>query len=169
MENKERPTYWSVLPACVRYAPISAGAKLLYSEIAALTPAYGYCSARNEYFMWLYKKKKKTIQLWVDQLVSMGFVERVVIGNKRQLRAVAASGKMGGFRPPTVEEVAAYCQLCQYDVNPALFVKFYTSKGWKIGKNMMQDWRAQVDAWVERAKTEKPQNDSDWMQTLKNL
>lgn len=38
------------------------------------------------------------------------------------------------FSPPTVEEVTAYCLERRNDVDPARFVDFYTSKGWKIGK-----------------------------------
>lgn len=55
-----------------------------------------------------------------------------------------------GFVPPTVEEVAAYCNVRGNRVDPQAFVDFYTSKGWRIGKESMRDWRAAVRTWEKR-------------------
>ena len=54
------------------------------------------------------------------------------------------------FSPPSVEEVEAYCEEHGYDVDPEEFVDFYTSKGWKVGKNPMKDWKAAVRTWARR-------------------
>lgn len=51
------------------------------------------------------------------------------------------------FKPPTVEEVAAYVKEKGYVVDAEQFVAFYESKGWMIGKNKMQKWRAAVATW----------------------
>lgn len=51
------------------------------------------------------------------------------------------------FNPPTVEEVAAYVKEKGYSVDAEQFVAFYESKGWMIGKNKMQKWRAAVATW----------------------
>lgn len=51
------------------------------------------------------------------------------------------------FRPPTVDEVRAYCKERGNNVDPEMFVDFYTSKGWKVGKNPMKDWKAAVRTW----------------------
>jgi uncharacterized protein YdaU (DUF1376 family) len=51
------------------------------------------------------------------------------------------------FKPPTVEEVAAYVKEKGYSVDAEQFVAFYESKGWMIGKNKMQKWRAAVATW----------------------
>lgn len=51
------------------------------------------------------------------------------------------------FSPPTVEEVHAYCKEKGYAVDPQRFVDYYTSNGWKVGKNPMKDWRAAVRNW----------------------
>ena len=55
------------------------------------------------------------------------------------------------FIPPTVEEVAAYCQQRGNSVNPQMFVDFYSAKGWKVGKDTMKDWRACVRTWEQRS------------------
>jgi hypothetical protein len=54
------------------------------------------------------------------------------------------------FVPPTVDEVAAYCQERGNDVDPERFVDFYACKGWCVGKNPMKDWRAAVRTWEKR-------------------
>lgn len=59
------------------------------------------------------------------------------------------------FIPPTVEEVSAYCKEKGYDVDPERFVSFYASKGWKVGKNSMVDWKMAIVGWVKRDKERK--------------
>ena len=56
------------------------------------------------------------------------------------------------FTPPTVEEVTAYCRERQNSVDAQRFVDFYTSKGWKVGKENMRDWKAAVRTWEHRDK-----------------
>lgn len=51
------------------------------------------------------------------------------------------------FSPPSVEDVQAYCQEKGYKVNAQRFVDYYTSNGWRVGKNPMKDWRAAVRNW----------------------
>ena len=51
------------------------------------------------------------------------------------------------FTPPTVEEVRAYCTEKGYTVDPKRFVDYYTSNGWRVGKNPMKDWKAAVRTW----------------------
>ena len=51
------------------------------------------------------------------------------------------------FTPPSVEEVAAYCQERGNGVDAARFVDFYSSKGWMVGKSKMKDWKAAVRNW----------------------
>lgn len=52
-----------------------------------------------------------------------------------------------GFVPPTVPEVAAYCGERKNFVDPQVFVDFYTSKGWMVGRNRMRDWKSAVRTW----------------------
>ena len=56
------------------------------------------------------------------------------------------------FKPPSVDDVRAYCTERGNNVDPQSFVDFYESKGWMIGKNKMKDWKAAVRTW-ERSET----------------
>ena len=56
------------------------------------------------------------------------------------------------FSPPSVEEVKAYCDEKGYAVDPGRFVDYYTSNGWRVGKNPMKDWRAAVRTWNGKEK-----------------
>ena len=58
------------------------------------------------------------------------------------------------FTPPSIEEVAAYCQERGNGVDASRFVDFYSSKGWMVGKSRMKDWKAAVRNW-ERSRDEK--------------
>ena len=51
------------------------------------------------------------------------------------------------FIPPTIEEVQSYCRERQNDVDAEKFINHYTSNGWMVGKNKMQDWKAAVRTW----------------------
>ena len=54
------------------------------------------------------------------------------------------------FTPPTVDEVRDYCSERNNGIDPEAFCDFYTSKGWKVGKNPMKDWKAAVRTWEKR-------------------
>lgn len=54
--------------------------------------------------------------------------------------------------PPSVEEVSEYCKERKNTVNAQQFVDFYASKGWKVGREPMKDWRAAVRTWEQREK-----------------
>ena len=60
------------------------------------------------------------------------------------------------FTPPTVEEVRAYCRERGNHVDPQRFVDYYTSNGWKVGRNPMKDWRAAVGTWERSDSGGKP-------------
>lgn len=56
------------------------------------------------------------------------------------------------FSPPTVEEVAAYCDERGNNIDPQHFVDYYAARGWMIGKNHMKDWKAAVRTWEKSDK-----------------
>lgn len=51
------------------------------------------------------------------------------------------------FIKPKIEELIAYCRERNNSVDAERFWNFYESKGWKVGKNPMKDWRAAVRTW----------------------
>ena len=59
------------------------------------------------------------------------------------------------FSPPSFDDVKSYCQERGNGVDPQAFVDWYTSNGWKVGKNPMKDWKAAVRTWETRWKDER--------------
>ena len=85
---EQQPSYYSILPANVRYdKDLSANEKLLYSEITALCGKTGECWATNKYFAKLYGVADRTISTWVSHLVAKGYLEIHMNkdGNERKL------------------------------------------------------------------------------------
>ena len=71
------------------------------------------------------------------------------------------SNRRKPFTPPTLEEVQEYAKEKGYDsqeFSPSGFVNFYQSKGWKVGRDKMTDWRAAARGWVSRYRKEHPQS-----------
>ena len=66
------------------------------------------------------------------------------INNERE------GGKRKRFTPPTLEEVAGYCEERGNGIDPERFIDYYESNGWMVGKNRMKDWRAAVRTWERR-------------------
>ena len=60
------------------------------------------------------------------------------------------------FTIPTPEEVQAYCDERKNGILGQQFCDFYSSKGWKIGKEPMKDWKAAVRTWEMRRKDQSP-------------
>lgn len=72
------------------------------------------------------------------------------------------------FVPPTVEEVKAYCLERKNGLDAQAFVDFYESKGWKVGKEPMKDWKAAVRTWENRRKCETPKKETSFDMELIN-
>lgn len=71
----EKPAFWAILPATVRYDEnLSSTAKLLYAEISALQEAKGYCFAKNEYFSHVFGVNKRTVQRLIRELETRGHI-----------------------------------------------------------------------------------------------
>ena len=60
--------------------------------------------------------------------------------------------KSGRFTPPTIEQVKEYCQERGNAVDPDRWFNYYSSNGWKVGKNPMKDWKAAVRTWENNEK-----------------
>lgn len=75
--QEEKPGYYAVIPAQVRYDPeLPDKAKLLYGEISALANAEGFCFASNDYFARLYGCTIGTVARQVGQLEKAGYIRR---------------------------------------------------------------------------------------------
>lgn len=55
------------------------------------------------------------------------------------------------FTPPTIEEASAYfAEKGEASSEAQRFCDYYTSNGWRVGKNPMKDWRAAASGWISR-------------------
>lgn len=57
------------------------------------------------------------------------------------------------FIKPSPEEVTKYASEHNMQVDGQQFCDFYESKGWKVGKNPMINWKAAVRTWGRRTNT----------------
>jgi hypothetical protein len=53
----------------------------------------------------------------------------------------------GRFTIPTIDEVSEYCAARRNNVDPVKFHAFYSSNGWRVGKNPMKKWKAAIVTW----------------------
>jgi len=79
-----KPNYYAIIPAEVRYSNLKPNAKLLYGEITALSGKLGYCYASNNYFAELYDVSKNTISSWISDLKKLGFITVIVERNDKK-------------------------------------------------------------------------------------
>src|SRR5277367_2458257 len=74
--QENHPAYYGIIPANVRYCKeLLPNAKLLYSEITALSNKNGYCWASNRYFAELYDVEVRAVQNWLESLRDNGFIK----------------------------------------------------------------------------------------------
>ena len=53
------------------------------------------------------------------------------------------------FVPPTIQEAAEYArQVVPFAFSVAKWHEYYTSNGWKVGRNPMKDWKAALRRWA---------------------
>ena len=72
---KEKPNYYAILSAEVRYDNrLKANTKLMYAEITALCDMNSECFASNSYFANLYGKSKTSISNWISELVKYKYI-----------------------------------------------------------------------------------------------
>jgi len=178
---KEKPNYYAILTAEVRYSKaLTPNAKLLYAEITALCNMNGKCTASTEYFCRLYEVSKVSVQKWLKNLEDNNHIMRVNkykpyskqiecrvitlvnVPSKEKLTDntnininntnLTDSNKKAFFKKPTLDEVKNYCILRKNNIEAEAFIDFYESKGWQIGKEKMKSWKACVRTWESREK-----------------
>lgn len=78
-----------------------------------------------------------------------------------------------GFKKPSIQEIASYCNERKNGIDPKKFYNFYESKNWMIGKNKMKNWQACVRTWEQRDKSDNGKLpewfDKDFEKENKNL
>jgi uncharacterized protein YdaU (DUF1376 family) len=73
--------------------------------------------------------------------------------NQSQSQSIKENIKRKKFTPPTIDEVAAYCEERGNAVDPQRWRDHYESNGWKVGRNPMKDWKAAVRTWERNEKS----------------
>ena len=182
----QKPNYYAVIPADVRYNKnLSPNSKLLYAEITALCNMNGKCTASTQYFCKLYEVSRVSIQKWLKILEDNNYIKRVNIykPDSKQIETrvitlvnssikqkltdntnininnnnLTDSNKKERFKNPSIDQIKSYCKDRNNNIDAEAFIDFYESKDWKIGKNKMKDWKAAVRTW-ERRETKKPKS-----------
>ena len=74
-------------------------------------------------------------------------VQSTLIDKDKDKDIVKDKVKVKRFVKPTIEEVSDYCDERNNDVDAEKFYDYYSSNGWKVGKNSMKDWKASVRTW----------------------
>ena len=73
------------------------------------------------------------------------------------------------FSPPSLEEVAAYCEERKNGIDPQSFIDFSSAKNWMIGKNKMKDFKACIRTWESRRRDDpKPSKKVDDIPIMEN-
>lgn len=105
----ESPSYYAIIPAGVRYdKQLPQGAKLLYSEITALSNKNGYCWASNDYFAKLYSVSIGTIKSWLKCLEDNSYIHRVIkykSGSKEVEQRFISLAPRSENLPPSVRKL----------------------------------------------------------------
>lgn len=65
------------------------------------------------------------------------------------------------FKKPTLEELKEYCVSASLSVDYQYFYDYYESNGWKVGKNLMKDWKATLRNWNRRNNSNKKENSNN--------
>lgn len=90
-----KPSYYSILPANVRYNKnLPAAAKLLYAEITSLLNMNAYCYAKNEYFAELYDVSINCIQKWLSALQKENLLQITITRDEKGTKRIITLPKV---------------------------------------------------------------------------
>lgn len=114
---------------------------------------FGMSPRRYRTFMQIITANKHTDKQTTNKTTNITFDYQPLAVTRRQARRQTTDKqKNAKFTPPTDEDVAAYVSEKGYHFDPAQFVSFYQSKGWRVGNEPMKDWRAACRTWEQRWK-----------------
>ena len=69
---------------------------------------------------------------------------------EKETTAPSGPGLPPPFSPPTLQDVIHFCREQGLSMDAQRFVDYYTSNGWMVGANRMQDWRAAARNWTRK-------------------
>ncbi len=174
---QERPNYYAIIPATVRYdKKLKANEKLLYGEITSLTNKTGECWATNKYFADLYEVSIRSISSWISNLEREGYIKTVVVKDTERIITLTLEKNFQGGRrnllggveknfyhnnkdnnknnkkeiykeKPTLEEVIEYCKERNNNVDPKKFYDYYSVNNWIDNKGN------KVKSWKQKVIT----------------
>ena len=81
-------------------------------------------------------------------------VETTLQDKDKDKDIVKVKAKVKRFVKPTVVDIAEYCIERNKSVDAEKFYDYYSSNGWKVGKNPMKDWKASVRTWEKNTSQE---------------
>lgn len=88
----------------------------------------------------------------LDTQVRLG-KDRLELGKDR-LELERDKNKATRFIKPTIDEIKTFLNEQEYETDTDWyadrFYNFYESKGWKVGKEKMKDWKAAIRGWLSR-------------------
>jgi hypothetical protein len=76
-----------------------------------------------------------------------------------QSKEIKPASKTKRFKPPTLNEVQAYCLERNNSVSSQAFLYHYQSNGWMRGKAKVKDWKACVRTWEQNSSNKKSEPD----------
>ena len=110
---EEKPNYYAIIPADVRYDPnLTSTEKLLYGEITSLTQKTGECWASNKYFANLYDVEPQSISRMIKHLTEREHITYRIVykENKKEIEKRIIS-------LPINKNVNTYYQKCYEGIN----------------------------------------------------
>ena len=81
-------------------------------------------------------------------------VESTLKDKDTDIVIVKDKSKAKRFTKPTIEDIKEYCIERNNFVDAEKFFDYYSSNGWKVGKNPMKDWKASVRTWEKNSTSE---------------
>jgi len=111
----------------------------------------------NRYFRYFYDFESKTNYISPQQKLSNSpaIAEQGVEKEKEKEKdkeKEKRKRKTENFTPPSLDELRSFCLKNKFGLNCEVFINYYSSNGWMVGRNKMKSWRATVRSWVSRDK-----------------
>ena len=79
------------------------------------------------------------------------------------IKTYSYSTQQQPFQKPTINEIKEYCEERKNKIDPAYFFDYYETKGWKVGKHKMTDWKACIRNWERKDPAEAPKEEKEYI------